>query len=196
MVAAYLTVGQRITPAMLRAAGIIDRAGKSDEAVVFKLSTNDLLAVAGERTVRDRVAALRALADRIHGVQATDRREAEPAAIAPEQRLVQIRDQGGLHIRVRKPMRTLEPEVASELITRELAPAIVAAVDQAQGAADGPGYFAEFTDSRTVLILPREVEALTARQLETLVADVENLGKRVRRAYRFRASNRTAPAPR
>ena len=187
MVRDYLAVGRVITPAVLRAAGIVDEHGAADESVVVKLSLNELLNVARAPNARARVVALRAKANHIRGVQpAADDPAAAAALVSCEERLAQFRDHGGLHIRVRGPVRTLPPDAASQLVSHELAPAMLAAVDQAEGGAGAHGYYAEFADRRTVLVVPREVEALSARQLEELAAHVDGLRTRIWRAVRFR----------
>ena len=186
MVRDYLAIGRVITRDLLKRAGILDGDGHADELVVTKLRVPDLLAIASIPTVAGRVAALRAKAEQLRGGRpAVAGADVPVTPPSEEQRLAQIRD-GGLTIRVRAPIRTLAPARASELVRQELAPAIVAAVDQAQGGVGGQGYFADVATERTILVLPREVEALSAPQLAALAGQIEVLRTRVRRAIRLR----------
>lgn len=193
MIADYLAIGRAITRDMLRRAGILDANGQADEAVIAKLRVPDLLGVAAVPTIAGRVAALRAKADQIRGTKRTavpsDAPDAPEVPVSTAERLAQIRD-GGLRIHVRAPIRTLAPAAASELVARDLAPAIVAAVDQAHGGVGGSGYYAEFRGERIVLVVPRDVEALTAAQIRALAEEIETFRTRVRRAMRMRVSTR------
>ena len=188
MVRDYLAIGRAITRAMLKRAGIVDASGQADEMIVTKLRVPDLLAIASIPTIAARVAALRAHINRLRGIEPAGEGGDEPVVPpSPEERLAQIRD-GGLRIRVRAPIRTLAPAAASELVRQDLAPAIVAAVDQAQGGVGGEGFFAEVGGEHTVLVLPREIEALSGAQLRVLAEQIEALHTRVRRALRIRES--------
>lgn len=188
MVRDYLAIGRAITRATMKRAGILDASGRADETIVTKLRVPDLLAIASVPTVAGRVTALRAHADRLRGIKpAGEGRDEPPVPPSPEERLAQIRN-GGLRIRVRAPIRTLAPAAASELVRQDLAPAIVAAVDQAQGGVGGDGYYAQVGGEHTILVLPREIEALSGAQLRVLAEQIEALHTRVRRAMRIRES--------
>lgn len=193
----YLAIAERLTPEVLRAAGVVDEGGRVEEKLVTKLSVTDLLAVANADTDEERVAALRAKADRVRGIKTPSPVKVEKAAAlaSPAERLAQMRDSDGLSIRVRAPLRSLAPAAAQQLVTNELVPAMLVLVEQGQGHAQGEGYFGDFRGEHTMLVLPREVEGLSAAQLEALSRDVATLAKRVRRAVRFRRGRQSVKSP-
>jgi ParB family chromosome partitioning protein len=188
MVNQYLAVAEAITPEILQAAGIFDEQGRAPEDLVTGLKIDTLHKIAKIESPADRVAALRAAADRVRGVK---HKEPKPQAdavpvLTPAERLAQVRNGDDISIRVRGPVRTLEPTAAWRLVTQEVAPAMVALVEQGQGGTTGEGYLMDVGENHAVLVVPREVEQLSAGQLLRLAEDVSMLAKRVRRAARFR----------
>lgn len=188
MAHSYLTVADALTPDVLRAAGVLDENGHAPEALVTKLSLATLHDIAKIDSPEARVEALRVAADRARGVKPGGQKPMvdAPPAISPAERLLQMRDGDGFSIRVRGPVRAMAPEAATELVAREVTPAMLALVAQGRGAAGGDGYLKEFADDHTVLVVPSEVEQLNAGQLLRLADDVAAFARRVRRAARFR----------
>lgn len=185
-VAEYLTIAETLTDEVLRAAGIVDEAGHAVESIVTKLSMKDLLNVAKVEEPDKRVTMLRDKADRAKGLRTGAQAATRPEAPAPtfEERLQQARQGDGYTIRLRGPARAMRPDEALRIARDEMSPALIALVDE--GSRDGDGYLAHITDGHVVLVLPREIEQLTAAQLERLTEQVTRLSQRVRRAARFR----------
>ncbi|HEY0994857.1 MAG TPA: ParB/RepB/Spo0J family partition protein [Gemmatimonadaceae bacterium] len=186
MVSDYLTIGEALTDDVLRDAGVLDATGRADAAIVTKLTVKELLDVAKAAGPEQRVTLLRERADRARGARKSGRVEATPAApeVSFSDRLHQARHGDGYNIRLRGPVRAMKPEEALRIAHVEVTPALLALVDE--GARDGNGYLADVADTHAVLVLPREVEQLTAVQLNRLNEDVRVLSHRVRRALRFR----------
>lgn len=184
----YLTVAESLTPEILRSAGILDENGHPSEELVTKLSLAALHNIAKLESPESRVEALRAAAERARGVKPGGRKPVPTAQpeLSVTERLAQMRDGDGFSIRVRGPVRALAPEDARRLVAHEVTPAIIALVEQGRGGGADEGFLKEFGEDHTVLVVPREVEQLSAGQLLRLEADVSTLAKRVRRAARFR----------
>lgn len=192
MVNVYLTIADALTPEVLRTAGVLDDSGSVPEAIVTKLSASDLLAAAKAPDIEERAALLRAKVDRIRGIAGTRAKapEAKPDPVTFRERLEQLRSGEGINVRVRGPLRSVEPTLAMRVARDEISPALAALVDV--GARDTGGYLADIAETHTVLVVPREVEQLSAAQLERLAEDVGILAKRVRRASRFRRAGRVS----
>jgi ParB/RepB/Spo0J family partition protein len=158
-VADYLTIADRLTADVLRAVGIMDASGAVDGQLVTRLSTAELLAAARAETTEGRIATLKGRVDRIRdGAVGKSRTSTSDAGSLEQQG--HPREPAGLGLRLRRPVETLAPDVARQVVTRELAPTIVAVVDRAHSQRGGAGYHAEFAREHTMLVIPREVQRL------------------------------------
>ena len=188
VVAQYLEIGTRLTPAVLNAAGVLDANGTPDADLVTKLSVLDLQAAAKPESDAERIERLRAKVERVRAGRRA--RPARPTAPGPqptlEERVQQMLDGDGFTIRLRAGVRTLAPAVAEEMLGREVLPALLAFVEQAHGGARAAGCLAVTDAERTVLAVPGEIERLSSTQLELLRATITALAKRVGRAARYR----------
>lgn len=186
----YLRIADALTSAVLRAAGLVSPDGQPDFAALTQLGQKELLAAAKLEEPAARAAELQARLARRAG--APTRRTTPPPAppASLEERRSELATRIALTIRTKAPAQMVDPADASALVRQQLAPAILAFVERAEGPVGCGGYFADVGAEHAVLVLPSAVETLTTPQLERLVAELKDLRQRVERAARSRRSRR------
>ena len=178
----FIRIADAISDTVLIAADLVDGDGHPSPEALVDLPNRQLLDVAKCDTVETRAAALRAHHDRLsRGGRASSIASAEVAGSHSEKREGGARRKGrSLSLVARS--RTMTASEARALIEREMAPAMLALVEQAHGRRDAEGYYSAFTTGHACLVLPREVEALTLEQLDRLDQALAMLTARTRRA--------------
>lgn len=151
------------------------------------LSLSDLLAAANAGTDEERIAALRARAVRVRGGEppAPPVPATTGAARSLQARAAELREAGGLRVRIGAPLRTLPAEAARQLLHDHVAPAILALVEQTRGMAGQGGSLTDITEDHALVVVPQAIEQLSLAQLEALLQELGVLSKRIARVVRF-----------
>lgn len=180
--AGYLRIADTISDDVMRAAGLVTNAGIPTPEALVDLTRNQLLDAAKPDTVESRAAALKGHLDRQSGQRHASSRRSTGAAEPQEGIAQDIAHTQGRTLSLIARTRTMQPSEARAMIENEVAPAMIALVEQAHGGRDAEGYYSEFTNGHACLVLPRDVEGLTLDQLDHLDHTLAMLASRARRA--------------
>lgn len=193
--AGYLRIADAISDDVMRAAGLVTTAGIPTPEVLVDLTRKQLLDAAKGETIEARAAALKAHQQRLAGHAAASPSRSSEAAEPTEESGDAVTRGKDRTLSLIKRTRTMPPSEARALIENEMAPAMVALVEQAHGGRDAEGYYSEFTKGHACLVLPRDVEGLTLEQLDRLDHALAMLASRTRRAREERLQVGTMVLP-
>jgi ParB/RepB/Spo0J family partition protein len=187
-IADLLRVADALTPEVLVCAGLVTADGEPTPEALVALTKKQLLDAARGTTTEERATVLRKHVEKVRSPKAP----AMPVDVActagsPEERRNELSDSKGLTMKVRAPARMMEPSEARALIENEVAPAMLALVEQAHGGRNASGFYSAVDVGYACLVLPREVEGLTVEQLDRLDQTLTALSARTRRAREERS---------
>ena len=184
-IADYLRIADVISDDVLIGAELVDADGNPNPEALVDLTKKQLLGAAKYDDIASRAAALRGHLARVsgggrasRGPSAEDGSQADTPDGAARTK--------GRTLSLMARSRTMTPAEARTLIEREIAPAMLALVEQAHGGRDAEGYYSALTTGHACLVLPREVEGLTLEQLDRLDQALAMLAARTRRAREVR----------
>lgn len=180
--AGYLRIADAISDQVMVAAGLVTSDGHSAPEALVELTNNQLLDAAKGDTVEARAVSLKGHLDRACGRAAKSSRQSTQATESPTENGAAITSTRGEQVFLTARTRTMPPSEARALIENEVAPAMIALVEQAHGGRDAEGYYSAFTTGHACLVLPRQVEGLTLEQLDRLDHALALLTARTRRA--------------
>lgn len=177
----YVRIADAITDDVLIAADLVATDGRPSPEALVDLTKRQLLDAAKGDTVGARASALKGHRDRLAGCRRGAPGRSVDTAGSPDAAPVSLHTDGR-SLTTKARSRTMTPAEARTLIEREVAPAMIALVEQGHGRRDAEGYYSAFTTAHACLVLPREVEALTLEQLDRLDQALAKLAARTRRA--------------
>ena len=180
-VADYVRIGESISDAVLVEAKLATADGHPSPEALVDLTKAHLLDAAKRDTIESRAVALKGHLARVSGGGRESRGSSAETGTQAEPRNGAARTKGRTLALVARS-RTMSPADARTLIEREMAPAMLALVEQAHGGRDAEGYYAALATGHACLVLPREVEGLTLEQLDRLDQALAMLAARTRRA--------------
>jgi hypothetical protein len=181
-IAGYIRIADAITDDVMVAAGLVTSVGKPAPEVLVDLTRSQLLDAAKGETVEARAAVLKGHHDRQCGRGDVPQHRPPESVGSPEQNGDATANTKVPKLSLIARSRTMPPSEARELIESEMAPAMIALVEQAHGGRDAEGYYSAFTTGHACLVLPRAVEGLTLEQLDRLDHALGMLAARTRRA--------------
>jgi ParB/RepB/Spo0J family partition protein len=186
-IADYLRIADALTPDVLERAGVPASMVSDRRAALGKLKKGELHTIAKLRTDDERALALRARLDRADGTPVPKRAiaGAEEAATPESRRLSITRE--GFALKVKQPAELLPPDQARDVITRDLAPAMLAFAERAHGGGGRDGFYLDVQQAHLLLVVPTEVEALSLPHLTRLAQQLDVVRKRVMRSRRARS---------
>lgn len=180
-VADYIRIAESISDDVLTRAELVGTDGHPDPAALVDLTKAHLLDAAKRDTIESRAVALKGHLARVCGggresldpsAEAGSRAETHDGAPRTKARALSLMTRS----------RTMTPGEARTMIEREIAPAMLALVEQAHGGRDAEGYYSALATGHACLVLPREIEGLTLEQLDRLDQALAMLAARTRRA--------------
>ena len=181
-IADYLRIADSLSAEVLAAAGLVNADGDPDPAILVELTKKQLVEVAKCTSVEARATAVRNQLDRLRGHNSVSPATDASTPPSPDERRTHIAAEKELTLKLRRPARAFAPGEARALIENEIAPAMLALVEQGHGARDAEGYYCAVSFEHACLVLPREIEGLTLEQLDRLDHTLTTLVSRTQRA--------------
>lgn len=194
----YLAVADAMTPEVLRLAGLLDADETPDLGRLALLTTTDLwkaaqlrddgpTACAAELTRRVNARESGSMPRRTEHASTTtaDAHGSGPIPSLAE-RWSRLTREGGLSLKVPRPIEVVAPDQARELVEQDVAPALLALVERAFGGTGREGAYASVAAEHAVVVVPSGIETLSLSQLTQLSACLGQLHRRTQIAIRHR----------